>query len=256
LRIDVDFSLQRQVTFLNNVNFYQLFLLNSLRFIREINYILLIPLGGIRQMPRVLTLQIKDLEIPVILQVFSRDTLYGKNTVEKRSEEGKVYKHALLTMDGTHILPSGAVASGYVDPKGNFASQTLVVDSDGRALPVVRSIYKEPVKVSKTISIDEYYNYAVERTYILTSEEYGALDTLYQTCEKLLAQNKLYCFNYAYYDTTDPKTAIIIPKDEILFVAIAVFAIPIMLTLPEILYSDIEAEEEEELEEAIAFEVW
>lgn len=41
-------------------------------------------------MARVLTLQYKDLEIPVILKGFSRDVLYGKSIVEKIPTSNKI----------------------------------------------------------------------------------------------------------------------------------------------------------------------
>ena len=204
-------------------------------------------------MPRILTLQYKELEIPVSLKKFSRDTLYGKSTVEKRGERNEIYRNALLTMDGTHILPNKSIGAHYVDPQGNFVAETLLINTDGKAIPVVRSMFKEPVKLSKTISLEEYFSYSVERTYILASEHEEDLRHLYLACKKLLEQKRLYYFAYAYYDTTNPRDAILIPKNEQILVVVAEFAELILLKPSQILYSDIE---EEELEEEIAFEVW
>jgi hypothetical protein len=204
-------------------------------------------------MSRILTLQYKDLEIPTSLKVFSRDMLYGKSTVEKRGAGGEIYRNAFLTLDGTHILPSKSISAHYVDPHGNYIEDTMLVDEDGKAIPVTRSKYKEPVKLSKTISFEDYFSYNVERTYILTSEQKEVLHQLYLVCKKLLTQKKLYHFTYAYYDTTNPREAILLPKDNQLFVIVAEFTELILLKPSEILYSDIE---EEELEEEIAFEVW
>ncbi|MFX1286830.1 MAG: hypothetical protein ACFFB5_24540 [Promethearchaeota archaeon] len=203
-------------------------------------------------MARVLTLRYKDVEIPVILKTFSRDDLYGKSIVEKRGEDGTVYQQANLTLDGTQILPYKGIGANYIDINGTYLSKTLLVDSEDKAIPITRSIYKEPVKLSKTISIDDYFGYVIERTYILTSEQTSDLNRLYSVCEKLLEQGKLYRFTYAYYDTATPRDAILLPKNEVLYVAIGEYAEPIMVSPSEILYSDIE----EELEEEIAFEIW
>ncbi|MFX1571784.1 MAG: hypothetical protein ACFFB0_03470 [Promethearchaeota archaeon] len=205
------------------------------------------------KIPRILTLQYKDLEIPTSLKIFSRNTLYGRSMIEKRGAGGEVYRNAYLTADGTHILPSKSISAQYVDPRGDYIAETMLVDADGKAIPITRSMYKEPVELSKTISLEDFFSYNVERTYILTSEQEEELNQLYLICKKLLAQDKLFHFTYAYYDTTNPRDAILLPKDNQLFVVDAEFADLILLKPSEILYSDIE---EEELEEEIAFEVW
>ncbi len=66
-------------------------------------------------MPRILTFQFKDIEIQVSFQSFSRDTLYGKSSIERRGEANEIYSNALLTRDGAHILPYGAIGANYID---------------------------------------------------------------------------------------------------------------------------------------------
>ncbi|MEE9379051.1 MAG: hypothetical protein V3V33_13550 [Candidatus Lokiarchaeia archaeon] len=51
-------------------------------------------------MPRILTFQFKDIGIQVSFQRFSRDTLYGKSSIERRGEANEIYSNALLTRDG------------------------------------------------------------------------------------------------------------------------------------------------------------
>jgi hypothetical protein len=108
-------------------------------------------------MPRILTLQLKDFEVPVSLQPFSRDTLYGKSSRERRGEEGELYTNALITLDGTHILPYGGIGTNYIDPDGSYLEETLLVDSDGKAFPVERSMFNAPVRLSKTISLQNFH---------------------------------------------------------------------------------------------------
>jgi hypothetical protein len=204
-------------------------------------------------MPRILTLQLKDFEIPVSLHPFSRDTLYGKSSREKRGEEGELYTNALITLDGTHILPYGGIGANYIDPDGNYLEETLLVDSDGKAIPVERSMYNTPVRLSKTVSLQDYYSYNIDRAYIVRSEEMDDLNRLTSICEKLLEQDKMYRLTYAYYDTTTPRDMVLIPKEGDLFAVVGEAVKLILLKPTEILYSDIE---EEELEEELAFEVW
>lgn len=112
-------------------------------------------------MPRIVTFQLKDIEIQVSFQSFSRDTLYGKSSIERRGEANEIYSNALLTRDGAHILPYRAIGANYIDPGGNYLAETLLVDSDGKAIPVVRSMFKEPVKLTKTISHHSSYFYTI-----------------------------------------------------------------------------------------------
>jgi hypothetical protein len=204
-------------------------------------------------MPRVLTLKFKEIEIPVTLEVFTRETLYGKGSVEKRGEGGAKYQNALLTKDGAHILPSKALSSQYIDPKGNYVANTLLIDAEGKAIPMVRSMFKELVNLSQAIFINDYFGLQIERTYVVNSEQKEGLQRLYTACEKLLNQKKLFRFTYAYYDTTTQRDIILVPKDGRLFGVVGEFAEFIFLKPTQVLYSDIE---EEELEEEIAFEIW
>ena len=55
-------------------------------------------------MARVLTLRYKDLELPMIVQKFSRDALYGKSTVEKRGEDGKFYNSYITEINSSLTL--------------------------------------------------------------------------------------------------------------------------------------------------------
>ncbi len=122
-------------------------------------------------MPRILTLRHKDMEIPVTLKIFSRETLYGKRTVEKRGDDEKAYDNALLTKDVAHILPNKAISSQYVDSKGNYVANTLLVNEEGEAIPITRSMFNEPVELTEAISLEKYFNFQIERTYILNSEK-------------------------------------------------------------------------------------
>ncbi|MFX1325771.1 MAG: hypothetical protein ACFE8N_12530 [Promethearchaeota archaeon] len=183
----------------------------------------------------------------------SRETLYGKGSVEKRSEDGEVYQNALITQDGAHILPSKSISSQYVDPEGNYIEKTLLVDIEGNALPIIRSMFKEPVVLSKTINLEEFFNFQIERTYLVNSEQEEELFDLYLTCEELFHQKKLYRFSYAYYDTSLQRDIILVPKEGHLFALVGEFAEFILIKPNQTLYSDIE---EEELEEEIAFEIW
>ncbi|MFX1239529.1 MAG: hypothetical protein ACFFAS_14040 [Promethearchaeota archaeon] len=198
-------------------------------------------------MPRKLTLQLDGKDIVGSLKVVSRDDVYGKITLERRDNGGTVFKNAYLSSDGTHVIPSGGMGSSYIDEEGFYTKDTVVVGEDGERLPITKSMYSSPVNIESTINLLDYFCYDIERIYLLESDN---LEGLKSKCEKLLEEDKLYKFTYAYYDTFEPKDAILFPKDNVLLVAVGIYVAPVMLKPQEILYY--EEEEEEETE----FDVW
>ena len=205
-------------------------------------------------MVRNLTLKLDDFEFKANLKPFSRDSTYGRKIIEKRTEEGSVLQHVYLTSDGTHILFSGGIGSSYLDKSGNNVAETIDVDEEGREIPKTSSMYKAPINVGKTITIEEYFGYDIEKSYVLRSENLEELTLLLLECKILLEKGQLFKFKYAYSDTIKPKEAILIPKDEHIIVVVGKYVPPMMMEVSPILYEG--DEEEEEIEEETDFDIW
>lgn len=203
-------------------------------------------------MVRLLSMRLEEFEFKSHLKPFSRDSTYGSKIVEKRTENGEVLRDAYLVFDGTHILTSGSLSSSYFDENGNVVSKTIVVDEKGKEIHKVPSTYKSLINLTDTISISDYFCYDIERTYTLGSEDEEELNLLLLDCQILFEQNKLIKFQYAYLDTIEPLDAILIPKDDTIVVVTGKYSEPEMLETTRIVYAD----EEEELEEEIDFDVW
>ena len=73
----------------------------------------------------------------------------------------------------------------------------------------------------------------------------------YRLRKSVFEEDKLLKFTYAYYDTTNPKDAILIPQEDKISVVIGEYSQPLMLK-PEM----IDIYEEEEEEEDVGFEAW
>lgn len=207
-------------------------------------------------MPRELTFILKDIEIPASMTVFSRDTVYGTKSVERRGERGELYRMVNLTSDGMHIIPSGGIGSGYTDADGNLVprTETRYVDEKQEPLYVTRSMYTHPIELGPTISLSHFFDYNMERTYLLVLEDKDKFDSLLKECIALFKQNKFLRFTYAYYDTTEPLDAILIPKEDDIFVLIGKYEAPFMVEPAQIEYWD---EEEIDIEqELLEFDVW
>ncbi|MHA1190908.1 MAG: hypothetical protein ACTSP9_01260 [Promethearchaeota archaeon] len=187
-------------------------------------------------MVRNLSLKIEDVEFKANLKPFSRDSTYGRMIIEKRTEKGSVLQHVYLTSDGTHLLFPGGIGSSYLDKSGNQVAKIIDVDEEGKEIPKTSSMYKAPINLEKTITIEDYFGYDIERTYVLNSENLEELTLLLLECKILLEKGQL------------------IPKDENIIVVIGKYVPPIMLEASEIKYE--EEEEEEETVEEIDFDIW
>ena len=207
-------------------------------------------------MPRTLTFRLNGEEMPANLVVFSRDSIYGQKHIERRGEHDALYQMADLTSDGTHIIPSGGSSYAYMDCNGCCTPKkdTRILDEKKEPLYVTKSMYSYPIELGPTISLKHYFDYIIERTYLLELEHHFQIETLLKECTELLNKNKFARFTYAYYDTPDPQDAILIPKEDQIFVAVGTYHPPVMLEPTQIEYWD---EEEIDMEqELIEFDVW
>ena len=172
---------------------------------------------------------------------FSKEDVYGKKIVEKRSEKGDTLKTSKITQDGIHVIPSGGISSFYLDSKGNRVSKVKPIDENGNDIPMIQKMFDKDIDLSSTITIKEYLSYySIEKTYLLKSNE------LKNICKELYAEGLMLKFPYAYKTTTIKKDAILIVKNGELIMLVGVFS-DLSMSEPEniITYSD----EDEELEE-------
>jgi len=115
-------------------------------------------------------------------------------------------------------------------------------------------MYKAPVNLQKTITIEEYFGYDIERSYVLNSDNLEELTLLLLECKILLEKGQLFRFKYAYNDTIKPQEAILLPQDDKIIVVVGKYVAPIMLEVSQIVYEG--EEEDEETEEEIDFDIW
>lgn len=206
-------------------------------------------------MVRYLTLKLEDFEFKFSLSSFSRDSSYGRQLYEKRGEDGTVYQTVYLIEDGSLFILPKSTNSDYFDEKGRYIEKKIPVDEDGKEIPIIPSMYKSTIDLKNIISLQDYFNYSIERSYILNSENSEELTLLSIECQILFEDNQLLKFPYAYYDTLEPRDAILIPKDEKIVVVVGRYTEPEFFKVTEIDYEE-EEEEKEEPEPEISFEVW
>jgi hypothetical protein len=203
-------------------------------------------------MPRQLKFELDGKITHAHFQKISRDMLYGKSSLEYRGEEGEVYQNVLITSDGAHLLTSGGIGSNYLTPKGRIPEEIVKVDDQGKELTTFPSMFNEPISLHNTLSLQEYLHYKVEYSYIIKSEE--NLAPIKKKSAQLWKEGKLLSFPYAYYETTQTRDAVLILKNDTLFVLVGTYQKPQLLSQEQVMFIDETIEEQ--LHEEIAFEVW
>jgi len=208
-------------------------------------------------MVRYLNLKLEDFEFKANFVSFSRDSAYGRQSYEKRGEDGKPYRTMFLIEDGSLFIFPNSTSSDYFDEKGRYIEKKIPVDEEGKEFTVIPSMYKSTIDLKNTISIQEYFNYSIERTYFLNSESSDELMLLSLECQLLFENNQLLKFPYAYYDTLDRREAILIPKEDKIVVVVGRYAKPEFFKVTEIDYTEEEEQEQEQEDvDEIEFEVW
>ena len=192
-----------------------------------------------------------NLDIVVKFKKFSWSDIYGSRKTVYRTEDGSILSLVSLTLDGEHMLPLGSVSQQYINNAGEYLAKKDVIpaDEEGKPLPVSESMFTTGVKLTEidTISLEDYFYYEIEATYILESED--DMSELLSTCKRLLKESKLLSFQYAYYPTAYPLTGILLPYKDNIVIAVGELSEPIFLG-PDTNLSDIfEVEDEEEVSE-------
>ena len=209
-------------------------------------------------MARFLTLKLEDFELKTKIAPFSRDSIYGRKLIEKRGEDGSKYKTVYLTEEGTLIVVPGATGTDYFTEEGNYVKKVVIVDEEEKEIPITYSMFKSSVDLKNTISIEQYFNYDIERSYVLQSDNQEELTLLLLECQIMLESNLLMKFPYAYYDTIEKRDAILVPKEDKIVMLVGVYTEPEFISVTEIEYEEEEEEVEEEEEEQgeIDFDIW
>lgn len=210
-------------------------------------------------MSRKLNISIKgDQEFIVKLKKFTWSDIYGDRKTEYRSEDGKLLLLISLTLDGEHLLPLGSMSQQYINDDGVYLSKSeiLPADAEGKPVDLVESMFSTGVKLSEfdTISLDDYFYYEIESSYILDTED--DISNLYSTSEELLKKNKLLTFQYVYYPTAYPLTGILLPFDNKILVMVGEPSELVYIGPNTDLTEIYEAMDEEEAEEFAFEEAW
>lgn len=165
----------------------------------------------------------------VTLQKITREMIYGKKKVEKRTETGEILGKVTVTVDGKHFLTPGSTSNQYLDESNRYVPEVIRTDVEGSPLEIIGDMFQSPIRLGETITLQEFFGFSFSKSYRLRSNE--DLTPLYTKCFDLLHQERFLKFQYAYYPTAYPQDAVVVPSNNFLFVLVGTYSPPVWAKL-------------------------
>jgi hypothetical protein len=147
------------------------------------------------RMARQAVFQLGGKDYSCSISKLDRDRLYGWKEVIALDPAGQECQKGSLDPGGGICIPPGGKALGLLDPDGRWVNRTELQAYDtqtGNAAPLVPGIYDQPVKLSETVSLEEFLEHAIDTIYQIETEDAAGLATLVNL------PDRFYTFPYNY----------------------------------------------------------
>lgn len=142
-----------------------------------------------------------------------REKLYGRRKKVVVDENGQDCSQAILTRDGTALLPAGCTASLYLNDAFEVCERgdLQAVGHDGAPLPEVESTLGVPTQLDGPIEASRLLDHIAKSVYELDPEELG------QTLRELLEKGDIFETRFNYRKGYDDSPAFILQNEEGIF---------------------------------------
>jgi len=180
-------------------------------------------------------------EYPVSITKLDRKKLYGWKKVVAFDRHGSECVRADIDVSASVIIPKGGKALGILDSEGNWVDRKNLkaVYKDGRPAVRMPSSFDQPIKLEKTVSIEEFLDYSMVSVYMLESEE-GSEELLKQ----IKKRGDIYTFPFTYRSSYEASTAFLIESRGKLFMLVGYLSEFEFVGLEQV--ADVYAEDEDE----------
>lgn len=140
-----------------------------------------------------------------------RKKLYGWTETIVLDGEGKTCYSAIIDETGNNIIPKGAVGLGIISSNGNWVDRKdlIAVSQEGNKINIVPSSFNQKIELTKTVTPEEYLEYAITFVYQLIG------DGIEKLCE--LIKDDIYTFIFNYQDDYEGTPAFLINSNGRLF---------------------------------------
>ena len=110
----------------------------------------------------------------------------------------------------THTVPSGGIASGYLNPEGEWVARKEItaVDFDGNKLKKVPSSFDVGMPLDEQVTVEEFLDHSIRLTYALQSEEMG------KAFLKEIEEGAIFKMHFSYRGGVDPDPAFVMKGED------------------------------------------
>ena len=111
------------------------------------------------------------------LTAIDHKTLHGFKRRIALDEQGQECATALLTREGSFLLPAGATGDVYLDAAGDTVkkSELVAVDAKGTPLPTLLATLERPQAIEGPITLEAFLNHVAVKVYALEAEALDAM---------------------------------------------------------------------------------
>jgi hypothetical protein len=167
-------------------------------------------------MAKPLTFIYKETEFQLEPVKLDRKKLYGwtdKLTLDKDRQECKLVS---IDTSGSTLIPSGGLGQGILDDQGAWVErkELIAVDEDGAPAKMLPSSFDAPIKLDKSVSVEEFLDHYITAIYTMQGEE-NCPDFV-----KAITDGPIYTFDFNYRASYEPSPAFLVENGGELFLLV------------------------------------
>jgi len=145
-----------------------------------------------------------------------RKKLYGwtdKVTLDEKKQECKLVS---IDSSGATLIPSGGLGQGILDDNGAWVErkELIAVDENGAPAEMLPSSFDAPIKLDKSVSIEEFLDHYITAIYTMQGEE-NCPDFV-----KAIVAGPIYTFDFNYRASYEPSPAFLVENGGELFLLV------------------------------------
>ncbi|MBF0224602.1 MAG: hypothetical protein HQK76_04020 [Desulfobacterales bacterium] len=157
----------------------------------------------------------KDKDYSFYLNRLDRKKLYGWKDIVATYGNNEECVKVEIDMSEALIIPKGGKALGVLDNNGNWVDKKdlKAVYKDGTQASLIPSVFDQPIKLDKTVTIDEFLDYCIESVYIIQTDEPPK-----ELIEHIRNSDEIFTFQFNYREGYESSTAFLMESKDALFI--------------------------------------
>jgi hypothetical protein len=158
-----------------------------------------------------------DKDYPFSVVRLDRKKLYGWKDSVAYDENREECIRADIDGSGSFIIPKGGKGLGILDKDGNWVEKKTLkaVYKDGTDAVLLPSVFDQPVRLEKTVSVEEFLDHVIYAVYILEPSENAE-----ELIEQIKQSEDIFIFSFNYRGGYEASPAFLLENKGTLFVLV------------------------------------